>query len=161
MEKIQIPSIFCRHGHCAVLEPISRQLWLIGGTDNLYNVTSDVLKFNLIKKTTLKDIAIQNVVQSICVNDPSLAAEELPRCLGNKIEEYRSEIPGANACTQRNKCMACLLAADPATQMDEYFDMQYSNFDHLIIFMAILLCCMLFPVRVDWPPCMFLAYYRL
>ena len=113
--KIQIPSIFRRKFHGAALEPISRQLWVIGGIDMRSKVTSDVLQINLIKLTPLKDIAIHHAVQRICVNDPRLAEDKLPRHLGNEIEAYRSEILGDNACTLRNKCMACLPAARMGT----------------------------------------------
>ena len=115
--KIKIPRNLRRRCHAAVLEPMSRQLWVIGGQEwqpevDLPRTTSDVLHVNLIKLAPLKNVAIHHAVQSICINDPRLAEDRLPRHLKSEIEAYRSETPGDNACTLRNKCIACLLATN-------------------------------------------------
>ena len=110
--KIPISSTFIRKYHATVLEPVSRKLWVIGGYDgqpDFCKGTSEVLHANLIKLAPLKDMVIHHAVQNICVNDPRLAKDKLPRNLKHEIEAFRFVTPGDNICNQRNKCIACHL----------------------------------------------------
>ena len=135
--KIEIPNIFRRRWHRAVLEPASRQLWAIRGSHMLDKGTSEVVQINLIQPTTptpLKDITIHHVVTNICIDDQSLSEYQLPRHLRNDIEAYRSKFPGDNACLHRNKCMACLLAANPTTQVNENQDQTTESLILILVF---------------------------
>ena len=87
----RIPSTFARghHCHCAVLEPISQRLWLIGGYDD-HGITSDVLKLSL-KFLPLKDLAKDRAAHSIGANDLRLLPGHYPDTLKYEIEEYRSK----------------------------------------------------------------------
>ena len=91
------PSKCC---HAAVLQPLSKTLWVMGGHDgnscyfNCLDVgayTNDVLKVKLSNLRPLKDLAIEQVTRSISANDPRLAPGQLPAKLMEEIEAYRSE----------------------------------------------------------------------
>ena len=98
--------------HAAVMEPISRQLWVMGGLDEDRRTTSDIFQIGVIEVPTLEEIVIHHTVRKICANDPRLSEEKFPRHIGHEIEAHRSEISGHHHCKEDKKCIACLQAID-------------------------------------------------
>ena len=95
-----IQNPFPRCCHAAVLQPLSKTLWVMGGHDgnphyfNCLDVgayTADVLKVKLSNLRPLKDLAIEHVTRSISANDPRFAPDQLPAKLMDEIEACRSE----------------------------------------------------------------------
>ena len=109
----KIPSNLKKGHHAAVVEPISRHLWVTGGVNYHGNHSaSDVLEINIIEVAPLKEIAIHRTVRDICANDPRLSEETFPRSLRHEIEAQRSEVSGHNSCMEDKKCLACLVAIE-------------------------------------------------
>ena len=91
------PSKCC---HAAVLQPLSKTLWVIGGHDgnsryfdclNKGSYTTEVLKVKFPTLRPLKDLAIEHVAKSFSANDPRLEPGQLPKKFIDEIEAYRSE----------------------------------------------------------------------
>ena len=103
----KIPNHHLRLRHAAVLEPVSKSLWVIGGVDgNSGAYTSDLLKmsFNLLP---LKDLAIDHVARRIDPKDQWLLPNELPRSIKKEIEDYRAKIGDVNICSAEAGCQVC------------------------------------------------------
>ena len=103
-----------RDGYAIVLEPKSRNLWVMGGrvgTPSIfpypnYIETSDVLVMPL--NPSLQDLAVASVARHTCPQDPRLAPDQLSSDLRGEIEAYRSEIGGEYLCSQEERCSRCM-----------------------------------------------------
>ena len=115
------------YGYAAVLEPMSRKLWVIGGSkpskptpgrvSALYGsgtLTSEVLIMPL--NPSLKDLALASVARNICLKDPRLAPDQLPSQVRDDIDAYRAEIGGRYLCSQEKRCLDCLTDEEPPTK---------------------------------------------
>ena len=88
----EIPNQFERFHHAAVLEPLSKTIWILGGFDTkTEDFTSEVLKISY-KKDSLKDHALDYVTRNISSNDARLCPEEIPMQLKNDIDLHRYKI---------------------------------------------------------------------
>ena len=105
--KITLPHI--RAGHAAVLQPLSKRLWVIGGCDVKNSIGDEsgarqfpktILKLNFNQLRPLKDLAMDCVARNICVHDPRLGEDQMTRQLRNDIdiEAYRCEIGDQYSC---------------------------------------------------------------
>ena len=90
-----------RYCHAAVLQPLSKRLWIIGGIEK-GRISSEVLKINFMKLSPLKDLAIDNVARNMCAHDPRLAPDQLSRQLRYEIEAYRCEIGDQYSCPEED-----------------------------------------------------------
>ena len=85
---------FARVYHAAILQPMSKRLWVIGG-HNIHDSTADVviLKINFgDQPSPLKYLAMDIVARNVCAHDPRLVPDQLPEELSNEIEAYRCEL---------------------------------------------------------------------
>ena len=104
------------YGHATVLEPVSRSLWIVGGSKPITiagrnkvfrpKKCSDVLIMPL--NPSLKDLAIASVARNTCPRDPRLAPDQLASQLRDEIKTYRSEIGGKYFCSQEQRCSNCM-----------------------------------------------------
>ena len=89
----QVPGYehFKGHAHASVLEPLSQQLWVIGGffmpTVGPTEV-SGLLRFSPNVKP-LKVLAMESTIRDISAEDPRVGSEELPEKLRKEIEWNR------------------------------------------------------------------------
>ena len=90
----EIPNQFRRFHHAAVLEPLSKTIWILGGFDEkTEDFTSEVLKISYKKDSLkLKDHALDYIARSISSNDARLCPEEIPTQLKNDIDLHRYKI---------------------------------------------------------------------
>ena len=98
----KIPFPYSRSDHAAVLQPLSKRLWVIGGLNTRSNlsVQSNILKLNFKKIHSLKNIAMEYVARNICAHDPRLAPDQLSRQLRDEIEAYRCEMGDQCDCPE-------------------------------------------------------------
>ena len=87
----KITNKFPRFFHAAVLQPLSKNLWLIGGRSLYNNPCATVLKIKFTELKSLKDLALESVASNICDSDPRLGVDQLPRPLTYEIEAYTCE----------------------------------------------------------------------
>ena len=91
----KISSEIPRTYHAAVLQPLSKELWIIGGffgfTSDEALMTSDLLKIDYKGPKLLKDLALDSVAHHICAHDPRLNKHEIPEQLKNEIDVYKQE----------------------------------------------------------------------
>ena len=103
--KIEFP--YPRFHHAAVLQPLSKRLWVIGGDDGKTH-PSTIMKLNFNQLRSLKNLALDCVARNICAHDPRLAPEDqMTRQLRNEIEAYKCEIGDQYSCPDedwRNGC---------------------------------------------------------
>ena len=87
--------------HAAVLQPISKKLWVIGGHNygSKRDILPNLLKINFLKLAPLKDLALDIVAGNICACDPRLGFDELPRQLRAEIDAYKRENGEETACS--------------------------------------------------------------
>ena len=117
----RVPINFVPCLHVAVVEPLGRQLWVMGGNKGQdkdpisynKNPISDILQIKLNPQiSSLKEIAMHSIVRGICVKDLRLTQEKLPRNLRQEIDERRSDISAHTSCRKDKKCLACLVAIE-------------------------------------------------
>ena len=103
----KITNPYPRCWHAAVMQPLSRRLWVIGGFEDhkypnaTYQISyaTNILKLNFTKLCSLKDLAMDYVARNICAHDPRLAPEDqMTRQLRDEIEAYRCEIGDQYSC---------------------------------------------------------------
>ena len=95
--KISNPCLV-RDSHAAVLQPLSKRLWLIGGF-NEKGPARNILKLDFNQLRPLKDLAMDCVARNICAHDPRLAPDDqMTRQLRAEIEAYRCEIGDQSGC---------------------------------------------------------------
>lgn len=88
----QIPTPFQRVFHAAVLEPLSKTLWILGGFDvKTKDFTSEVVKISY-KKDKLKDLSLDYIARNFDPNDARLCPDEMPKELKNDIDLHRYKI---------------------------------------------------------------------
>ena len=91
----KISSEIPRTYHAAVLQPLSKELWIIGGffgfTSDEALMTSDLLKIDYKGPKLLKDLALASVAHHISAHDPRLNKHEIPEQLKNEIDVYKQE----------------------------------------------------------------------
>ena len=105
-----------RYGFTTVLEPVSRNLWVVGGSKPtpgqsgpLYSpasLTSEVLVMPL--NPSLKDLAVATVARNTCTQDSRLGPDQLATQLRDEIVSYRAEIGGKYLCSQKERCSGCM-----------------------------------------------------
>ena len=86
---------FARVYHAAILQPMSKRLWVIGGhssQDSKADVV--ILKINFGRPSPLKYLAMDSVAHNICAHDPRMVPDQLT----NEIEAYRFESGEPNSC---------------------------------------------------------------
>ena len=109
----KLPSELYRAHYATVLEPVSRDLWVLGGYDlgdrhsspKVRTTSSDVLIMPL--NPSLQDLAIATVARTHCLSDPRLAWGKFPPQFRDAIEEYRREVGGKFSCTKKDRCFRC------------------------------------------------------
>ena len=72
-----------RMGHSAVVEPVSKRLWILGGVVDGW-ITDEMLSMSFNSGTSLKLLAMESALRHFRLGHPLLEATELPRHL--KIE---------------------------------------------------------------------------
>ena len=77
--------------HAAVLQPLSKRLWVIGGLNGKSYLPSNLLKIDFRKLLPLKDLALAKVAYNTYDHDPRLAQDQLPERIRNEIDAYRHE----------------------------------------------------------------------
>ena len=79
--------------HAPVLDPLSQQLWIIGGClqDDEPTTASGIQKL-AVKVVPLKVLAMECTVCHVSANDPRLRNEELPENLRREIKVNRSNM---------------------------------------------------------------------
>ena len=112
----KIPYSRLRTFHAAVLQPLSKRLWIIGGCDITSSKmdprvpSSSIMKLNFNQLRSLKDLAMDYVARNICAHDPKLASEDqMTRQLRNEIEAYKCEIGDQYSCPDEDWRNGCLL----------------------------------------------------
>lgn len=107
------------YDYAAVLEPMSKELLIIGGypkqKQHIYTKSSDVLKIPM-RLSTLKNLAMDCVARNNCTNDPRLASDQMPQQLKEEIEMCKQEIIGPESlcmCTKERGCTKCQVVNEP------------------------------------------------
>ena len=96
----KIKNLDIRLYHAAILQPLSKRLWVISGYNENF-LPSNIMKLNFKQLHSLKDLAMDCVARNICAQDPRLAPEDqIPLQLRNEIEAYRCEIGDQYSCPE-------------------------------------------------------------
>lgn len=112
----RIPDHLPRRLHAAVLEPVSKRLWVIGGEDNKFDTTANVLKMtsNLVP---LKILAMDCAVRQSNIGDARLSPDHFPIQLKKELEEYRSKLGNVYLCNLEDSCIICQQSNDLQDKM--------------------------------------------
>ena len=102
----RIPNHFPRRCHAAVLEPVSRALWVIGGHPRPGVMTTDVVKMspNLLP---LKDLLRDHVARNIRSYDGKMQSDQFPVRLTEEVKNYRSKMGEVHLCGRESGCREC------------------------------------------------------
>ena len=101
----KFPNHFPRFGHAAVVDPVSRNLWVTGGY-RYPNETSDILKLSF-NQTSLKNLAIDHAARNISSTDQRLQPGQFPDNLKKEIEDHRDNIGNVFTCSANKGCTVC------------------------------------------------------
>ena len=118
----RMPNHLSRLFHAAVLEPVSQRLWVIGGEDMDFNITSDVVKmsYNLVP---LKILAVDHAAHNVCANDTRLSPDQFPVQLRKEIEDYKAKQGEIHLCSKETGCTDCQEGEESDEEWEEYEDM--------------------------------------
>ena len=94
----KITNKYPRFNHAAVMQPLSKRLWLICGLDLNDRPCKDVIKINFKRLGSLKDLSLDSVARDICDRDPRLGVDQVPTQLRDEIEAYKCEIGELYLC---------------------------------------------------------------
>ena len=76
---------FIRMGHSAVVEPVSKRLWILGGVVD-GRITDEMLSMSFNSGASLKLLAMESALRHFRLGHPFLEATELPRHLKMEFE---------------------------------------------------------------------------
>ena len=113
----KIPNHFPRSWHTAVLEPVSKSLWVMGGYEQAGMIrppTLAVLTMSF-KLHSLQELAMNHILNHVKSNDPRLGPMQLPRQLRNHIEDLRGNIKRGRLCTLgegNGECLCKIVVQD-------------------------------------------------
>ena len=104
----KIPNHFPRFYHTAVLEPVSKSLWVMGGYASRDEPTLDVLLTMPFKLHSLQELAMNHILNYVKADDLRLGPEQLPKQLRNLMEDMRSDIKEGKLCILGEGSATCL-----------------------------------------------------
>ena len=103
----KIPNHHLSAAHAAIQEPVTKNLWVIGGFDaNESNFTPHLLKMTF-KLLPLRYLTIDHLARRTDTKSPRLLPHAFPLSVRKEIEDHRSKIGRINICSAKDGCKVC------------------------------------------------------